>query len=202
MKQNYFSFDVESLGLFGFPFCVGYVVMDEDGVEHESGIFGWDFRPVMGTFSDLLKVSNDSQWTWTEQDHQWVLDNVLPVLPKGWDGCQSVVHMCESFYNQVWVRCKRQHENLVFVTDCPFPVETHFLQEMLTAVNRRTMDHSPYPLIDVGSVLSGFGYSPTGLFMRRSDEMPAHNPISDARQSVRHLVDVLHRGGKLDLRGG
>lgn len=186
MPRNFFSFDVESVGLFGPPFAVGFVVVDQTGRELQSGLHGWDYRieNISETFG------TDKRWSFTDDDREWVASNVIEALPAGWANCPTLEAMYESFFT-AWRGCKVLYPGLTMVTDCPFPVEASFLQEVLRTKGMRSMEFSPYPLIDVASVLLATGHDPTETFSRRDNELPAHNPLNDARQSVRLMLETL-----------
>lgn len=188
--KYYLSFDVESIGLFGPPFAFGYVVVDEKGEEYESGIYGWDFRSH--PLTEAYENYSTSRWDITEDNLEWVEKNVLPTLPDGWVTCSGLKEFCSQVYSKVWSRCKRDHEDLTFVSDCPVPVEANFVETMLKIVGRRDMMASPYPLIDVASVLLGRGYDPLKEYERKENEQPSHNPENDARQSVRIMIEAIN----------
>ena len=50
---------------------------------------------------------------------------------------------------------------------------------------------SPYPFLDVASLITSAGGDPLGNLPRENDELPAHHPLHDARQSSRLLHTVL-----------
>ena len=189
--KYYLSFDVESVGLFGPPFAFGYCVVDETGKEHESGIHGWDYRPLVDLFQKLLQDNPDPQWTFTKEDQEWVAKNVIPGLPEGWANWENLNQFCSSIYDFVWCRIVQEYKPLTFVTDCPFPVEANFVNEMLRVMSHRSMKYSPYPLVDVGSMMLARGYDPLKTYPRKENELPAHNPVNDARQSVRQMLELL-----------
>ena len=193
MKRTYFSFDVESIGLWGPDFAVGFVVVDETGKELESGLYGYDYNDfVEELLSRNLNIFN--RWAFTEDDLAWVRKNVK--LPLGWNNCSSPRDLGERFY-ETWQRCKAQYENLTIISDCPLPVEFNFLLSVLAQAEDRTMEGTPYPLIDCASVLFAHGYDPIGTYKRLPNELPAHDPLNDARQSVRIMLAVLN-GEKID----
>ena len=49
----------------------------------------------------------------------------------------------------------------------------------------------PYPLHDLASVLLALGADALAVAERRPNELPAHHPLMDARQSARQLVECL-----------
>jgi hypothetical protein len=173
MNENsmkyYFSFDVESNGLFGRPFAVGWVIVDDQGKEYDSGYL-------------CVKCIIDDEW---------VVKNVLPALPD--PNCWDEVDMLQEFWN-AWKHAKEHYPGIVMVTDCPFPVEAGFLLRIVRDVRPQiTMDDSPYPIVDVASVLFAHGKNPLANYGRNENELPCHHPTCDARQSVRIMLECLRK---------
>lgn len=175
MNSIYLVFDVESLGLYGKGFAYGFVVVDEAGNRLEEGIetySSWIKRSV----SDLLPHET------------WALNNVVPVLPP--DTCDSLQVLRDRFWN-LWKRWKQQGAFLV--ADCPFPVESNFLQECVRDDLIIRQWDAPYPLLDVASVMYKAGINPMRVYTRETDEMPEHNPLCDARQSARLFLEAMKK---------
>ena len=107
----------------------------------------------------------------------WVREHVLPAvadLPME----PSVV--------KAFVRFATRQKGVYFAADCPFPCEAHFLIDCVAMGLP-----SPYPLVDVASVRFGVHLDPLAIEARLPEELPAHNPLADARQSARLLVEAL-----------
>ncbi len=183
MAPYYFSFDVESDGLFGKPFAVGWVIVDEKGEELEADYLGCPHMFMM-------------------PEDAWVVENVLPALPDfklsaperfDWANCHHDYDMLLLFW-AAWTKAKKDYPGIVMVTDCPFPVEAGFL---LTVVKEHrpkiTMEDSPYPIIDVATAIVMLRGDPVEEYERLDTELPKHNPVCDARQSVRIFLDCLSR---------
>lgn len=178
--KNYFSFDTESAGLFGPPFAVGWVVVDKHGAELEEGYLACPLTT-----------------TAPANDLRWVQEHVLPTLPifqneglPSYANCENLLTLMDRFWG-AWLEAKQKYENLTMVTDCPFPVEAAFL--LGVAVRQKlTVNTSPYPILDVASVLFTADRDPLGAGERKESEHPPHNPVNDARQSVRLLVETLN----------
>lgn len=169
--KHYFSFDVEASDLYGEPFAVGWVIVDEHGREHDEGYLACPAHNPCA----------------------WVQENVLPVLPTGAGHPYANVGDAEDLYTlfwHAWRQAQQKYDDITLLTDCPFPVEAGFLREVVTFLDL-PMEESPYPLLDVGSVLLAVGEDPTGEFNRLARETPAHNPVCDARQSARIFVAAL-----------
>jgi hypothetical protein len=80
------------------------------------------------------------------------------------------------------------------VADCAYPVETSFIDDCLADDASREAQ-APYPLLDVASVRLAVGLNPAATEKRLPNELPPHDPVADARQSARLLVEALKLGG-------
>lgn len=167
----YFSFDVESNDLFGDPIAVGWTISDKEGNEVESEGYRLNFRDYTPT--------------------PWVKENVQPSILN-----LAVINKNSSYVDtsllipfwESWIKWKQK--GALLVADVAWPVEANFL---LTGIkfNRDWYSNPPYPMIDVSSVLFAAGLNPVGTYDRLENEFPLHNPICDARQSVRILCRTL-----------
>ena len=167
----YFSFDVESMGLLGQPFAVGWVVVDEEGNEEEEGYLAYP-HPLKDVASG---------------DLQWMKENVLPHLPE--PNCEDHLELYERFW-EAWTSAQANYKDIMIVSDVPFPVEAGFLLKCMKYLDLG-MEDSPYPVLDVASVLLATGGDPLNEAERLDNEKPAHHPTNDARQSVRQLLEAL-----------
>jgi hypothetical protein len=165
-------FDVESVGLHGEGFAVGYVVVDAAGKELESGLFACPVDRVVGEF----------------EGREWVVQHV-PRLALTHNRPQAV----RTAFWQRWLHWKAQ--GAVLVADCGWPVEARFLAACVDDAPERRGGDGPYPLHDLASVLWAHGRDPLATHERRPDEQPAHHPLMDARQSARLLVHALNARG-------
>lgn len=165
----YFVFDVESVGLYGPAFAVGFVVIDaSDAKEVWRGLYVCELPcHGYGPYSD---------------DEIWVAKNV-PKMPIN---CMCPHVMREAFWEK-WMEWKTK--GAVMVADCPFPVETKFLTECVLYGREDQKWNGPYPLIDVASVVAALGGDPLKVNERIDGEKTIHNPLCDARQSARILVE-------------
>lgn len=172
-KPLYFVFDVESVGLHGEGFAVGWVVVDAEGNEHASACYAclpylaWGKTP-------------------SDEDRAWVAEHV-PVPHMGYN-CSCPKHVREEFC-RAWQFARGK--GVTLVSDCPWPVEARFLA---TCVDEGLLapQEWPYPLLDVASARLAAGLDPLDSGERLSREVPQHNPLCDARQSARLLVEALN----------
>jgi hypothetical protein len=192
MYSHYLSFDVEALGLYGDAFAVGWVVVDASGKEKENGYLISSVSNALGSADDRL----------------WIEANVLPHLPA--PNCRSVDEVQSEFWKQ-WIRIKATYSNIAAIVDCGYPVESNFLAECTRKAETmyladriqatkagRTLPQSepkwsaPYPLLDVAPLLLALGKNPIGDYDRLPTELPKHNPVCDARQSVRVFLECMN----------
>ena len=166
----YFVFDVESIGLSGEGFQVGVVVLSEDGTIHDE--FLCQCHP------NMAEGSPDGR--------TWVNENV----PLGWiptANLHSTMEVRNAFW-AYWELCSTAYPEIKMVADVPFPVETNFLKQCLQDNYKRK---SPYPLLDVTSMLLCKGFDPFMNHERLPNELPKHHALMDARQSARLLLQCL-----------
>lgn len=181
-------FDVESVGLHGESFAVGWSVVDLETRREEDAGWCW-------AYPDLR--SDDAQRD--AGGVAFVKQHVLPALAAGpsQDACEPRFATAPGVTPRDVVAYFWRHvvrpwtaRGAVLAADVPWPVEARFLARAWDhyATGR---DASPYPIVDVASVRLGAGLDPTETMPRLPREMPAHHPLSDARQSARLLLEAL-----------
>lgn len=185
MSKKFFVFDVESIGLHGEGFVVGWTVVDETGKELAFGLLHSDSWGAVGT----------------NEDREWVIRNVpeLDEVPEV-IRCNNPKHVRDYFWSE-WNKWRT--EDAIMAADCLWPVEARFLnaciddaQDAPGEYNHRR-EQGPYPLLDIGSMLFALGVDPLTKFPRLDREQPEHNPLNDARQSARILTEmILPRAGE------
>lgn len=168
--SKFMVFDVESIGLHGEGFAVGYVVVDESGQEIDQGYFACE--PY-----------------WADGDPEgraWVNDNVIPHLQAA---THEFPHEVRAAFSAAWLRWRA--EGCLLVADCGWPVEARFLA---ACVEQRRLGQweGPYPLHDVATTRLAAGLDPLAIEPRRPSELPAHHPTADARQSARLWLEALN----------
>lgn len=168
MKKTelYMVFDVESVGLHGEGFAVGWVVVNEKGLERSHGLIWCPPDNARGE----------------QKNREWVNANV-PNL--GIFQFLTPEQVRSEFWKQ-WLRWKAAGAELW--ADCLWPVEARFLIDCVNDMPGQREWEGPYPFHDIASLLVTRGIDPLTTFPRQDDEMPAHNPLNDARQSARILI--------------
>ena len=163
----YFVFDVESIGLHGEAFAVGYVVKDSAGATLEERLFACDPLAARGTrFS-----------------HDWIAGAIpkLPITHTSPAGLRSI-------FWHTWLGWRDLGATLW--ADCAWPVEARFLIKCIEDDHAAREWAGPYPLYDIATLQFSAGIDPLTTHGRKGDE-PEHNPLGDARQSARILFDCL-----------
>jgi len=159
--RKWMVFDVEAVGLYGESWAFGYIILDHYGDKLDEGLVATDWRKLPGRPSD----------------HEWLRQNIPPIP---FDAASP-----EEVRSAFW-KVYTSDPSLVLVADVSFPVETNFLQKAV--VENNGYERSPYPLIDISSILLARFKDPVGYFPRIEEEIPAHNPLHDARQSGRIFI--------------
>lgn len=168
--KTYFVFDVESIGLHGEPFAVGYVVVNNEGKELAAKSYAVFPHQACGE----------------ESDRQWVEENI-PSIPISHS---SLGEMLAAFWVD-WMEWKPKGS--LMCADCAWPVEAKFLAMCVGLNWPQHKWNGPYPLIDIASVVLAKGGDPLADFGRQDNELPKHDPLADARQSARVLIEHLNQ---------
>lgn len=167
LPKFFFVFDVESVGLYGSGFAVGYTVLDKSGDEVDAGCFACPSVLADGT----------------DADRDWINENV-PILEATHD---NPIEVRREFWKawKYWLS-----QGAAMFAETPFPVENLFLIDCVQEIPMRKKE-APYPLYDISSIMLSFGMDPMAEYDRFITELPKHNPLADARQSARLLMEAL-----------
>lgn len=175
--SKYMIFDVESIGLHGEGFAVGWVVVNGDGNELEAGLLHCDPHTAFGT----------------GRDREWVLENV-PQFDKEFGYCDSPAVVRASFWYK-WEQWKERGATLW--ADCAWPVEARFLAQCVDDDRIERGWRGPYPLHEIATAALMCGRDPLVAINRLPNELPAHNPLNDARQSARMFLEYAAELGEV-----
>jgi hypothetical protein len=167
MTDLYMVFDVESIGLHGEGFAVGYVVVTREGEVVGSRIFSCSPDQAKGG----------------DEGRAWVSEHCPPLA---WN-CSSPRQVRRFFWNG-WLSWKDQ--GAVLVADFAWPVEARFLLDCITDEPDQRAWQGPYPLHELASFMVAAGMDPMATYDRLPDE-PQHDPLGDAKQSARLLIRAL-----------
>jgi len=178
----FFVFDVESVGLFGEGFAVAGGVFDVRGDAISEFAFHCPDDAACGTPSDR---------TWIRH-HVTTSDQSIKL--------RTTKEVREAFW-QVWVSAK--NDGAIMFGECIFPVETNFLEACIRDLRssgngsypRGTA--SPYPCHEIATLMAAARMDPMMTYDRLPNELPAHEPLADARLSARLLSIALQ---KLEMR--
>ncbi len=161
-------FDVESVGLHGEGFAVGFVVVTRDGVEVDHARFTCHPNCARGA----------------RDDHRWIKEHV-PLLPL----THSTPRDVRDAFWSAWEVVKGR--GAVLVADCAWPVEARFLAACVDDAPDARRWGGPYPLHDVATARLSAGLDPLATVERLPSEEPKHDPLADARQSARLWLEAL-----------
>jgi hypothetical protein len=172
MNENIGSwmvFDCESVGLHGESFAVGYVVVDRTGKRLMEHIYACPPDAAKGD----------------DEGRAWISEN----LPKFRADCPDPTLVRVRFWLD-WMVWKER--GALLIADCAWPVEARFLA---ACVDDFPNDpdrpwQGPYPLHELASFMVAAGMDPHATYDRLPDE-PQHDPLGDARQSARLLIQAL-----------
>ena len=168
MPDKFMVFDVESIGLHGEGFAVAWVVVNRDGDRLGEGCMACDPGQCAGT----------------DKSRQWVAANVPSLEVTS----PTPQHLRNTFWHE-WRHWADQ--GAVLVADCAWPVEANFLSACVKLNHAEREWQGPYPLHDLASVLLANGADALAVTDRLPDELPAHHPLMDVRQSARQLLAAL-----------
>lgn len=157
--DRYIFWDVESDGLYGSFLSFAMILTDECGYEKK--------KIYYGLTKEKLKEVKD----------EWTIKNVIPNMGK-YTECEDE----ESLLKEALAFWTENKENTYLVADVSFPVESRFLERMLALVNY-DIETSPYPLLDLASMLQGIGEDPKGDREKMAGILKKeklHNPCYDA----------------------
>ena len=176
----FFVFDVESRGLRGEGFAVGWVVVDATGEEYESGLLVTEWR--------------DSSKRWATSDvDAWLTINIPPM---------EITHESADSMRLHFLKVLEQWGAKVYGlwVDWGYPVETNFLEQCWKAsyLQHCGIDIPP-PLHEIATLELAAGI--IGETPRLPSELPEHNPLNDARHSARKLVRAMARLRQLSGSG-
>lgn len=168
--SRYFVFDVESIGLHGEPFAVGWVVVDNGGTELSRGVFS--------TFPGIVSGLPD--------DREWCEKNI-PEIPV----THATLEELLKDFSEVW-KLEKSEGALMFA-ECGWPVEAKFMSMCIGVNYPESKWDGPYPFHEIASIMWAAGMDPLSNYDRTANELPKHDPLADCRQSARLLIEALNK---------
>lgn len=174
MRDRILVIDVESVGLHGPAFAVGFVLIDFDGHATNEGIFAVD--PMSLPVIDLEGL-------------KWVTQNVKIA--------EYNCKFARTVRDRFWAFWKEAEDRSVMAADVNWPVESNFLSACINDDLEGRRWDGPYPLLDIASFRLGAGEDSMTTQHRLDNELPPHHPLNDARQSARQLAEALKKNPKL-----
>ena len=166
--KSYFVFDCESVGLHGETFACG------GGVYLESGEMQSEF-----SFACLPDNANG-----TQVDRKWISECV-PAL----DTTHATPREIRDAFWKQWLKADKQGAKMA--ADCGWPVKAKFLLQCVADDPEKRNRQGPYPMIEIATLRMAAGMDPVGECIRKTNELPEHDPLADVRQSARLLFEAL-----------
>ncbi len=179
--QYYFIWDGESLGLHGEGFAVAGGVYKSDGTE----VFTFAFDSPLHMALDNLEVRSRES-----EDSKWVAENVT-IHPSSFQS--KLPKYTRARFWDTWLTCKEKYPGIIMAVECGWPVEARFLEDCIKDDPERRNWDGPYPLHEIASIMLAAGMDPMATYERLPNELPAHEPLADARLSARLLFEALAR---------
>jgi len=180
--QKFFVFDCESEGLHGQTFAIGGGIYDIHGKPVEGSEFRFHCRQgVVGGCGDPNQATSDREWVKANvQIHPE--SNVLP-------GPGNVA----AAFRELWAAAKAGFPGILMFVECGWPVEARFLIQCVGNKPAERNWEGPYPLHEIATLMLAAGLDPMDSYTRQPEELPAHEPLADARLSARLLAASLRR---------
>ena len=179
MDKLFCVIDVESMGLYGEGFQVGYTLVNRERERLEEGLIFTEMEYAQGL----------------NRDFTWVSENVKSKICADESTIDiyklSSISKVRDLFWEKWLKFKKH--GAYIAADCIFPVESNFL---ISCVNQNTYQRAwdaPYPFIEISTLILACGQEPTATYDRLEDEKPQHNALADARQSARIMLDCFDK---------
>jgi hypothetical protein len=171
LSSPFFVFDVESIGLHGEGFAVGGGVYIDGAAQSE-------FRFCCPT----------EEAEGEDADRAWVKDHVAVM---------EITHRTprnvrEAFWAE-WMKAKDRYPGIKMAGECLWPVEAGFVARCIYQAKDERNWSGPYPFHEIASIMLAAGMDPMATYARTPSELPAHEPLADARLSARLLSEALTR---------
>jgi len=169
-------FDVESVGLHGEGFAVGWVLLD--GSDYDG--CGWVSCPI-----EMVEGPAEGL--------EWVNKHVPEEVRQGTDRPMVTPGDVRASFWGNWEIYR--DEGYTLWADCSWPVEARFLADCVDDAHDERVPEGPYPLHEIATVLQLAGMDPLATYDRLENELPVHHPLMDATQSARLLIEALDKLG-------
>jgi len=177
MKDLILVIDVESVGLHGPAFAVGYTLMHFNGEIL--------FEGTHATNPNGMSPVDDLGLKWVNEHVK--IDNFNHL---------NAFQMRRAFWD-IWDKVRNE---AWMAANCTWPVESNFLSACIADDPVIRMWQGPYPLLDISTISIASGRRNYRREERLPNELPEHNPLMDVRQSARLLAEMLPDfNGALDI---
>lgn len=169
----FFIFDVESVGLHGEGFAVAGGIWTGEGKSIREFAF---------------HCNHESANAGIANDREWIVENVT-IHPQS-KKCEGRSVLLEMFWLQ-WENAKVAYPGIIMAVECGWPVEANFLEASIMRDKPSRNWSGPYPLHEIATFMLCAGMDPMATYERQPNELPAHEPLADARLSARLLFQAI-----------
>jgi hypothetical protein len=170
MNKILMVLDVESVGLYGEPFAVGFVVINSLS------------RTVL---DQCYLACPDSKAQGTDEDRRWIQKNVLPFLPPpNLDTPREVREVFWNLYRRIVDAYKNQDFSIW--ADCGYPVEDRFLRLCVQDDLSNRVWKAPYPLHEIATVRAALRLDSVLGYDLPDDKR--HNPLEECQYIAPKLI--------------
>jgi hypothetical protein len=163
----YFSVDVESVGLYGYPFAVAYIIFNKNGV-------------IVDKHLEYCPIDTEKS---LKSDVEWIKTNVLHYFKNVEYTCGDVGELYKKFWDN-WIRAKNRYEEIIMIGDVIYPVETNFISQCVTLDLNNRQFKGPYPFCDISSIENNISDQRLKELKEYEkcliETYPVHNPMNDA----------------------
>lgn len=172
-------FDVESIGLYGDPFAIGWAIFKGGELRETGGV-------ALRSIVDSKRYGADSEGArgalggW-----RWIAENPTPE-----SNLSLVASKAELLAALGRLLKGHKARGFEIAADFPSPVEANAIIEC-ARLGLLSFEDSPYPLWDIAGFMACAGMDPKATYPRRPDESPPHCPVADAIQSGRLLFEAI-----------
>lgn len=165
-QDRHLVYDVESIGLHGEGFAVGWVVVDVmSGTTLETGMYACPPGRASGR----------------AKDRAWVDSNV-PELDVSHRSPRAVR---DAFWKKLTTYVR---QGVDIWADHMWPVDSRFVSRCIDDEPSQRNWNGPNPLKDIQTLGESVGLPRP---RRSSEELPVHHPLADAKHSARYLRQIL-----------
>lgn len=175
------SLDAESWGVMGDIFWIGAVLYNEHGYDVDV------FDEAVDPFTCSQAGLRDAPPELHSRDRKWLMEHVFPRLEGRERYLAGTTASLRSAFWE-WLQTVRAKGEVHLLADCGLCIESRLLVDAIKDKPER-LSEAPWFVHDVATALHMHGRDPMGTYGRLANELPAHDPVCDARQTARLFAE-------------